>query len=344
MLPFAPPLEPMLAKAQEAIPTGAGWCYEPKWDGFRTLVFKSDAGVHLCSRNGLAMQRYFPEVVELVGRELEGELVLDGELIIPGPKGLDFDALQLRIHPAASRVQKLSKELPAGFVAFDLLAVGAEDWRQRPFSERRRRLVELCPVKGDLFPTPETTDVATARAWFDDFEGAGLDGVIARREELPYLPGQRVMVKVKHGRTADCVVGGYREGKTPGTVGALLLGMYDEAGTLHHIGHTSSFTAKQKRELKDLVQPYEGGESFGKGRTPGAPSRWSGGKDTAWTSLRPELVCEVKFDYLQGGRFRHGATFVRWRPDKPPKDCGDAQLAPPNPFSLDKIIAQVKAG
>ncbi|MBK7863776.1 MAG: ATP-dependent DNA ligase [Archangiaceae bacterium] len=342
MLPFAPPLEPMLAKAEDAIPQGDGWCYEPKWDGFRAVVFKSGSEVVLSSRNALPMQRYFPEVVERLGRELKGDLVLDGELIIPGPKGLDFDALQMRIHPAASRVQKLSLEIPAGFVAFDLLAVGEEDWRARPFRERRQRLLELCPVRDDLFPTPQTHDLAVARSWFDDFEGAGLDGVIARRDELPYLPGERVMVKVKHGRTADCVVGGYRDGKTPGTVGALLLGMYDEHGVLHHVGHTSSFTAKQKRELKELVKPYEGGESFGQGRTPGAPSRWSAGKDTAWTPLRPELVVEVKFDYLQGGRFRHGATFVRWRTDKPPRDCGYDQLAPPHPFSLGKIIDQVK--
>ncbi len=341
MLPFAPPLDPMLAKAEDAIPTGEGWCYEPKWDGFRTLVFRDGQGVALSSRNGMPMQRYFPEVVALVQRELKDELVLDGELIIAGPNGLDFDALQMRIHPAASRVEKLSKEIPAGFVAFDLLAVGAEDLRERPFSERRRRLIELMPVKHDLFPTPQTKDPVVAKSWFDDFEGAGLDGVIARREELPYRPGERVMVKVKHGRTADCVVGGYRDGKTPGTVGALLLGMYDEAGVLHHVGHTSSFTARQKKELKELVKPYEGGTSFGAGRTPGAPSRWSGGKDTAWTPLDPKLVVEVKFDYLQGGRFRHGATFVRWRTDKPPQQCTYDQLAPPNPFSLEKVVALV---
>ena len=342
MLPFAPPLEPMLARAEEAIPEGEGWCYEPKWDGFRTLVYKTGDEVVLSSRKALPMQRYFPEVVALLQRELPGDVVLDGELIIPGPNGLDFDSLQQRIHPAASRVEKLSKQTAAGFVAFDVLAIGAEDLRQQPFSARRERLLQLCPVKHDLFPTPQTKDPKTARAWFDDFEGAGLDGVIARREELPYQPGERVMVKVKHGRTADCVVGGYRDGKTPGTVGALLLGMYDEAGVLHHVGHTSSFTAKQKRELKELVKPYEGGESFGKGRTPGAPSRWSAGKDTAWTPLKPELVVEVKFDYLQGGRFRHGATFVRWRTDKPAKDCGYDQLAPPNAFSLENVVALVK--
>lgn len=338
MLPFAAPLEPMLAKAEDEIPRGEGWCYEPKWDGFRALVFKDGANVHLCSRKGLPMERYFPEIVELCQRELPFDGVVDGELIIPGAQGLDFDSLQMRIHPAASRVLKLSKEIPAGFVAFDLLAVGAEDLREAPFHARRKRLLELCPVKNDLFPTPQTKDPVVARAWFDDFEGAGLDGVIARREELPYRPGERVMVKVKHGRTADCVVGGYRLGKKEGSVGALLLGMYDEQGVLHHVGHTSSFTQKQKRELVNLVKPYEGGTSFGEGRTPGGPSRWSGDKDLSWTPLRPELVCEVKFDYLQGGRFRHGATFVRWRTDKAAKDCGYDQLAPPHPFSLDKVV------
>jgi ATP-dependent DNA ligase len=296
------------------------------------------ANVHLNSRNGLPIQRYFPEVVELINRDLQTDVILDGELIIPGPKGLDFDALQMRIHPAASRVLKLSKEIPAGFVAFDLLAVGGEDLRERPFSERRERLLSLCPVKPDFFPTPETKDPATAKNWFEAFEGAGLDGVIARRLELPYRPGERVMVKVKHGRTADCVVGGYRLGKKEGTIGALLLGMYDEKGVLHHVGHTSSFTQKQKKELVERVKPYEGGTSFGEGRTPGAPSRWSSDKDTSWTALRPELVVEVKFDYLQGGRFRHGATFVRWRTDKPSKDCSYDQLAPPNPFSLEKVV------
>lgn len=342
-LPFAAPLEPMLAEAQDEIPAGDGWRYEPKWDGFRTIIFKDGDDVILSSRKGLPMQRYFPEVVERVKAKLPPQIIVDGELVIASERGLDFDSLQLRIHPAASRVAKLSKEIPAGFVAFDLLALGDEDLRGLPFNQRRDRLLSLCPVEPDLFPTPQTTDRALAAQWFEQFEGAGLDGVIARREELPYLPGERVMVKIKHGRTADCVVGGYRDGKTPGTVGALLLGMYDGQGTLHHVGHTSSFTAKGKRELKDLVKPYEGGSSFGEGRTPGAPSRWSGGKDLSWVPLRPELVCEVKFDYLQGGRFRHGATFVRWRTDKKPTDCSYSQLEPPNPFSLERIVALAQA-
>ncbi len=338
-LPFTSPLEPMLCEAQDAIPEGPGWLYEPKWDGFRALPFKDGDKVHLCSRNGQPLERYFPEVVASLAAHLPANCVLDGELFVPGPRGLDFETLQQRIHPAASRVNKLSKETPAGFVAFDLLALGDEDWRQRPFAERRAKLLEVVPVADGLFPTPQTLDPKVAADWFNRFEGAGMDGVIARRAELPYLPGKRVMVKVKHGRTADCVVGGWRAGKAAGTVGALLLGLYDGQGVLHHIGHTSSFTAKQKRELVETVKPYEGGTSFGEGRTPGGPSRWSGTKDLSWTPLRPELVVEVKFDYLQGDRLRHGATFLRWRTDKSPRDCSFGQLAPPHPFNLEEVIA-----
>ena len=337
-LPFPSPLEPMLAEAQSEIPTGEGWVYEPKWDGFRALPFVDGEKVHLCSRNGQPLERYFPEVVALLGQRLP-PCVLDGELFVATATGLDFETLQQRIHPADSRVQMLSKKTPASFVAFDLLAFGDEDWRGRPFADRRAKLLDILPVSDTLFPTPQTSDVKVATDWFNQFEGAGLDGVIARRLELPYLPGKRVMVKVKHGRTADCVVGGYRAGKAENTVGALLLGMYDEAGVLHHVGHTSSFTAKQKKELVATVKPFEGGTSFKEGRTPGAPSRWSGKKDLSWTPLRPELVVEVKFDYLQGNRFRHGATFLRWRTDKPPRDCSYQQLSPPRPFNLEEVIA-----
>jgi len=337
-LPFAPSLEPMLAEAQDDIPEGDGWRYEPKWDGFRVIAFKDGDDVFLQSRNGQPLARYFPEVVTLLREGAPARCVLDGELVIPGPKGLDFDALQARVHPAASRVEKLSKETPACFVAFDLLALGDEDLRSRPNAERRARLVGALPATPRLFPTPQTKSAAEAARWFHDFEGAGLDGVIARREELPYRPGERVMVKVKHGRTADCVVGGYRLGKKEGSVGSLLLGLYDEQGVLHHVGHTSSFTAKEKRELTEKLKPLEGGESFGQGRTPGAPSRWSKKDTVAWTPLKPELVCEVRFDFLQGPRFRHGATFLRWRVDKKPTDCTFAQLEPPNPFSLTRIV------
>ncbi len=335
-LPFAAPIEPMLSEAQDEIPTGDGWLYEPKWDGFRCLPFKDGANIHLCSRNGQPLERYFPDVLELL-KPLP-DCILDGELFVPMEKGLDFDALGQRIHPAASRVKMLSEKTPASFVAFDLLSIDGADWREKPFAERRKKLLEVMPTTARLFPTPQTTDPKVAADWFNLFEGAGLDGVIAKRAELPYVPGKRVMVKVKHGRTADCVVGGWRAGKKEDTVGALLLGMYDDAGVLHHIGHTSSFTQKQKRELVAKLKPYEGGTSFGDGRAPGGPSRWSGKKDLSWTPLRPELVVEVKFDYLQGGRFRHGATFLRWREDKPPKDCSYAQLDPPRKFDLDEVI------
>lgn len=342
MLPFAPPLEPMLANAEEEIPAGEGWAYEPKWDGFRCVVFRDGDDVHLSSRNGQPLQRYFPEVVDALKQALPARCVVDGEIILPGEKGLDFDALQARIHPAASRVQKLSKETPAGFVAFDLLALGDDDWRARPGGERRAELCRAVTSSPQVFVTPQTSDASVARGWFDDFEGAGCDGVIARRVELPYQPGKRVMVKVKHHRTADCVVGAYREGKTPGTVGSLLLGLYDEAGVFHHVGHTSSFSAKEKKALKEKLAPLEGGSSFGQGRTPDAPSRWSKKKDgepPSWVPLEPSLVCEVRYDYLQGPRFRHAATFLRWRTDKAPNDCTFAQLLPPHPFSLERLVA-----
>jgi ATP-dependent DNA ligase len=347
MLPFAPPLEPMLAEGQEEIPVGDGWAYEPKWDGFRCIVFRDGDDVHLCSRNGQPLQRYFPEVLETLKAALPARCVVDGEIILPGERGLDFDALQARIHPAASRVQKLSKETPAGFVAFDLLALGDDDWRARRGDERRSELARAVTSSPQVFVTPQTADVQVARGWFHDFEGAGCDGIIARRVELPYSPGKRVMVKVKHHRTADCVVGAYREGKTPGTVGSLLLGLYDEDGVFHHVGHTSSFSAKEKKALKAQLAPLEGGSSFGGGRTPDAPSRWSKKKDDAgpsWVALTPSLVCEVRYDYLQGPRFRHAATFLRWRTDKVPKDCTFAQLLPPHPFSLERIVALGRGG
>lgn len=341
-LPLSPPIEPMLAQLQEEIPSGAGWLYEPKWDGFRAVVFKDGDDVFLNSRKGQPLQRYFPELVDRFRRELPARCIVDGEIVIAGARGLDFDALQLRLHPAASRVAKLAGEIPASFVAFDLLAVEDEDLRERPFAERRRRLLELLPMSPQLFVTPATRERDEAAQWFTRFEGAGLDGVVAKREELPYRPGERLMVKVKHARTADCVVGGYREAKGGG-VGSLLLGLYDEAGVLHYVGHTSSFKAKERRELLEQLRPLVGGESFGQGRTPGGPSRWSQGKDTAWVSVKPELVCEVAFDHLQGDRFRHATTFLRWRPDRDPRSCTYEQVQPPNPFSLAAIIDMARA-
>jgi ATP-dependent DNA ligase len=335
-LPFQPPIEPMLAAQGEEIPVGEGWLYEPKWDGFRAIVFRDGDEVKLASRKGQPLERYFPELVEWLKPPLAEACIVDGEIIIAGHEALDFDALLQRIHPAASRIKKLAQETPASFVAFDLLALGAEDLRKRRFDERRRMLAEAVRFDAHVLLTPQTDDPELARGWFDRFEGAGLDGIVAKRTELPYVEGERVMVKVKHERTADCVVGGFRAGKNGG-VGSLLLGLYDGNGVLQHIGHTSSFSAKEKREVLEKLQPLVGGSSFGAGRTPGSPSRWSQGKDLSWTAVSPELVCEVKFDHLQGDRFRHAATFLRWRPDKGPRQCTFEQLRPPHPFRLEDL-------
>ena len=339
MLPFQPPLEPMLSQAQDEIPAGEGWLYEPKWDGFRAVVFRDGQGVHLSSRNGQPLQRYFPEVVEGLKRSLPNEAIVDGEIILPGVKGLDFEALQSRLHPAASRVNKLSAEIPAGFVAFDCLALGGEDLRGLANSARREKLIAHFQGHGAFFVTPQTVDAKIAQDWFHQFEGAGCDGVIARRATLDYRPGERVMVKIKHGRTADVVVIAYREGKTAGTVGSLLLGLYDDQGELHHIGHTSSFTAKEKKALREKLKPLETGVALA-GKMAGGPSRWSRGQEKAPpVMLTPTLVCEVRYDYMQGMRFRHASTFKCWRDDRAPASCLVSQLLPPNPFSLAKIIA-----
>lgn len=340
-LAFKPPLEPMLAKANDEIPEGPGWRYEPKWDGFRAIVFRDGDSIELSSRGGRPLARYFPELLAALKQALPPRCILDGEIILPGPKGLDFDALQSRLHPAASRVNKLAVEIPTSFVAFDLLGLGDDDWREKPYAERREGLEKHLPSNTRVFVTPQTRDPRQAKQWFVDFEGAGCDGVIARREELPYRPGERVMVKVKHGRTADCVVGGYREGKTPGTVGSLLLFLYDAEGVFHHVGHTSSFTAKEKKALVEKLKPYvvEGAQPAPEGRTPDAPSRWDPKAEKTWVTLRPELVCEVRYDFLQGARFRHATTFQRWREDRTPKSCNYSQLEPPNPFSLDTLVA-----
>jgi ATP-dependent DNA ligase len=339
MLPFGPPLVPMLAQAQDELPRGEGWVYEPKWDGFRAIVFRDHDSVQLCSRTGQPLERYFPEVIEKLKAALPPRCVVDGELILPGARGLDFEALQARLHPAASRVRRLAAETPAGFTAFDLLALDDDDWRERPFSQRRAKLLEVLVAGPMLFTTPQTPSADVATRWFHDFEGAGCDGIIARRVELPYASGKRVMVKVKHYRSAEVVVGGFREGKTQATVGALLLGLYDAQGVLHHVGHTSSFTAGQKRELFAQFSVLATATSF-TGRAPDAPSRWSKGKAAPpWTAVSPSQVCEVRYDYLQGARFRHAATFLRWRTDKPPSECLTAQLELPRPFSLDRVIA-----
>ena len=344
-LPFGPPIEPMLAKLASGIPSQPGWLYEPKWDGFRCIVFFDGQEAYLQSRDLKPLARYFPELKAGLQESLPGPAVLDGEVVIMGPHGLDFDALQMRIHPAESRVAMLARDTPSSFVAFDLLAEGSEDLRQLPAAERRERLERYArDVEPPAYLSPATTDETVAQDWFTRFEGAGLDGVIAWPASQRYRAGERALAKIKHYRTADCVVGGFRwlkdnEGQA---VGSLLLGLYDLEGVLHFVGHTSSFKAKEKRELVELLAPYttDGEEGFGKGRTPGAPSRWTSGKDTSWVRVRPELVCEVRYDHLQGDRFRHAATFLRWRRDKRPVECGYSQLQVAPPFELLEVFGE----
>jgi ATP-dependent DNA ligase len=350
-LPFQPPLKHMLAKAVDEIPAGEGWLYEPKWDGFRALVFFDGASIYLQSRDLKPLGRYFPELEETLPAALSGPIVLDGEVVIAREQALDFDALQMRIHPAASRVRMLASQTPASFVAFDLLAEGNDDLRKAPLAERRKRLEELFGAdRPPVYVTPATVDAEQARDWFERFEGAGMDGVIAKKLDDVYHAGQRRMLKIKHLRTVDCVVGGFRwnRGEEGRSVGSLLLGLYDAAGVLHHVGHTSSFKAQEKRELVSFLEPYlagDDGEGFGRGRTPGEPSRWTGERDMSWQRLRPELVCAVTFDYLQGSamgeggaRFRHAATFRRWRFDKPAGECTFDQIALTPPYELRQIF------
>jgi ATP-dependent DNA ligase len=323
-------LEPMLAAVQPQLPTGEDWEYEPKWDGFRTIAHRSGDSVELVSRGARPMSRFFPEVLDAF-RHLPAErVVLDGELVVVGRDGLDFEALQLRLHPAQSRIKLLSQATPAVFVAFDLLAEGEEDLLELPLGTRRERLERLLAgVRPPILLTPYTRDADLGRRWFDKFEGAGLDGVMAKAWSQPYLPGKRGWVKLKHRRTADCVVIGFRWSSDRESLGSLLLGLYDGVGTLHYVGHTSSFDAATRRELLARLQPLavEPSQEM-RGRMPGGPSRWSRGRETEWQSLRPELVCEVAYEKLQSGeRFRHATGFVRWRPDKPPAACTFDQIA-----------------
>ncbi len=351
--PIEPPIEPMLAKLAEELPAGA-FLYEPKWDGFRSIVFRGAAGeVFIQSRDLRPLDRYFPELHDVLLTALPNQCVVDGEIVIATPRGLDFDALQMRLHPAASRVAKLAKETPASFVAFDLLAADGQDARERPQQERRERLERLLEgVPPPVHLTPLTRDQALAREWLDRFEGAGLDGVIAKPEAGVYEPGKRAMIKVKHARTADCVVAGFRWHKAgkEELIGSLLLGLYDDRGRLHHVGVTSSFTMERRRELVRELAPLrdhalenhpwrewaEAGD--GSTRMPGGRSRWSAGKDLSWEPLRIERVCEVKYDHMQGDRFRHAAVFVRWRPDKQPKDCRYDQLEVTTPYELERVF------
>jgi ATP-dependent DNA ligase len=346
-LPFGPPIPPMLAKAVKDIPSQPGWAYEPKWDGFRCIVFYDGHEAYLQSRDLKPLGRYFPELKEGLEAALPGPAVVDGEIVIMGPFGLDFDALLMRIHPAASRVNMLAKETPSSFVAFDLLAAGDTDLREAEFATRRMELQAYAAgLEPPAFLSPGTLDETLARDWFERFEGAGLDGVIARPVALPYRPGDRALAKIKHHRTADCVVGGFRwlkdhEGQA---IGSLLLGLHDRKGVLHFVGHTSSFKAAEKRELVDLLRPYitEKEAGFGAGRTPGAPNRWTGSRDTSWVRLQPELVCEVRYDQLQGNRFRSAATFLRWRPDKPPAECAFTQLQSRPAMELMEIFGPTR--
>jgi ATP-dependent DNA ligase len=348
-----PPVQPMLARVADSLPEADGLAYEPKWDGFRAIVFRAGRDCFIQSRDLRPLDRYFPELHEALVAALPDGCVVDGEIVIVTPAGLDFDALQMRLHPAASRVAKLSREIPASFVAFDLLAADGDDLRSRPQAERRRRLESLLSgVAAPIHLTPTTRDHRLADEWLQRFEGAGLDGVIVKPEAGPYEPGKRVMFKVKHVRTADCVVAGFRwHAKGPGElVGSLLLGLYDAAGVLQHVGVTSSFTMAVRRELARELEPLRAdaltdhpwrdwaANAETGSRMPGAQSRWSAGKDLSWEALNIERVCEVKYDHMQGTRFRHAAIFRRWRPDKPPAACGYDQLEVTAPYELANVF------
>ncbi|MDV3123933.1 ATP-dependent DNA ligase [Mycobacterium sp. 21AC1] len=361
-LPVMSPVSPMLSKPVTSIP--AGMSYEPKWDGFRTICFRDGDDVEFGSRNERPMTRYFPELVEAARAELPDRCVVDGEIVIAGSAGLDFEALQLRLHPAASRVNMLAEQTPAAFIAFDLLALGDEDYTTRPFAERRAALAEaLADADHPIHLTPATTDLPTAQRWFDEFEGAGLDGVVAKPLTLTYQPDKRVMLKIKHQRTADCVVAGYRVHKSGAdAIGSLLLGLYTDDGELASVGVIGAFPMATRRQLFSELQPLvthfddhpwnwaaqvaadpELAHRYGGG------SRWNAGKDLSFVPLRPERVVEVRYDHMEGRpgasaatggrpRFRHTAQFNRWRPDRDPRSCTYAQLDQPLTFSLDDVV------
>ena len=351
--PIEPPIEPMLARLAESLPADGNFLFEPKWDGFRAIVFRGASDVYIQSRDSKPLGRYFPDLHQSLLDALPAGCVVDGEIVIATPRGLDFDALQLRLHPAQSRTAKLARETPASFIAFDALAVGGDNIMTMPQWDRRANLDKLLKrSKPPLYVTPMTTEHDVAVDWLRQSEGAGLDGVIAKRRDLPYQPGKRAMLKVKHVRTADCVIAGFRWYKdTTDAVGSLLLGLYDDSGVLHHVGITSAFTMAARRELVKELEPlrkhamkqhpwrdWEREEAHAGARMPGAQSRWSAGKDLSWEPLRIERVCEVKYDHLQGDRFRHATHFLRWRPDKPPADCRYDQLEVTAPYELKKVF------
>ena len=347
----------MLAKLADELPSG-NYLYEPKWDGFRAIVFRSADGVFIQSRDTRPLDRYFPELHSALLDRLPQSSVVDGEIVIATAHGLDFDALQLRLHPAESRVRKLATEIPASFIAFDLLAVAERNLMTAPQAARRAALEELLVgVEPPVYLTPATRDRAVALDWLTRFEGAGLDGVVAKLESESYTPGKRAMIKVKHVRTADCVVAGFRWHKSGrDAVGSLLLGLYDAGGILQHVGVTSSFTMAIRRQLVKELAPLRidaihdhpwrewAGAAAGASRMPGAQSRWSAGKDLSWEPLRPERVCEVRYDHMQGDRFRHAAFFLRWRPDKPPQSCRYDQLEVTKPYELERIFSSGSRG
>ena len=355
--PITPPVEPMLASVSAGIPQG-DYLFEPKWDGFRAIVFRSADDVYIQSRELKPLDRYYPELHQALLDQLPPGCVVDGEIVIVTPDGLAFEALQMRLHPAASRVNKLASEIPSSFVAFDLLAVGGEPIMERPQAERRELLEKVMThLKPPLHLTPMTRDHETAERWLKEFEGAGLDGVIAKPSQGRYVPGKRAMTKIKHIRTADCVVAGFRFYKGhDDAVGSLLLGLYDDDGKLQHVGVTSSFTMEKRKQLAKEFEPLRkdamkdhpwkewAGAAAESNRMPGAQSRWSAGKDLSWEPLRIERVCEVKYDHMQGDRFRHAAIFLRWRPDKRPQDCRYDQLEVTQPYELSKIFSSGSSG
>ncbi|MDT0306587.1 ATP-dependent DNA ligase [Streptomyces sp. DSM 44917] len=349
-LPVMPPVKPMLAKAVPAIPPGMH--YEAKWDGFRAIVFRDGDELEIASRTTKPLTRYFPELAAGLRRELPGRCVVDGEIVIARGGRLDFDALLERIHPAESRVRTLAGRTPSAFVAFDLLALGDRALLEEPLHRRREALAGALAGAGPpLSLAPATRDEEVARRWYAQFEGAGLDGVVAKSFDLPYRPGERVMVKVKHERTADCVLAGLRHHKSGPVVGSLLLGLYDGGGRLQHVGVCAAFPMRRRQELMEELSPLIPGsieghpweewareEAQAEGRMPGAPSRWSGGKDLGWVPLRPERVVEVAYDHMQGDRFRHTARFRRWRPDREPRECTYAQLEEPVGYDLGQVL------
>ncbi|MEU2261408.1 ATP-dependent DNA ligase [Streptomyces sp. NPDC019645] len=355
-LPVMPPVKPMLAKSVAKIPPGMQ--YEAKWDGFRAIVHRDADEVVIGSRTGKPLTRYFPELVTALRANLPERCVVDGEIVIAHEGRLDFDRLTERIHPADSRVRMLAERTPAGFVAFDLLALGDDSLLDTPLAERRAALVEaLAGAREPVYVAPATTDTTVAEQWFEQYEGAGLDGVIAKPLDLPYRPDARLMYKIKHERTADVVVAGYRFHKSGPVVGSLLLGLYDSEGALQHVGVCAAFSMKRREELVAELEPlrladvsehpwarWAEEEAHESARLPGAPSRWSGKKDLSWVALRPERVVEVAYDHMEGDRFRHTAQFRRWRPDRTPESCTYAQLEEPVRYDLSEVLSAPPSG